>query len=362
MKIVAIVLIVISHVVQTLTSENPYMSYQGYVLDIACATKSIQCFTLVCFRAFGALGNSLFFVCSAWFLLESASYRKEKIFSMLCEIWSVSIIVLLITYRLIPQKMSTTIFIRSLFPTTFSNNWYMTCYMIFYAIHPVLNKIIQEMNQIQLFRCSIILATMYLVIGSIKQDLFFSSSLILWGTIYFMIAYMKKYMRNFADNNEVNIILCCMCVLGFVGLNLMTDIGGGYLEFLSDKMLHWSSNCNPFIIGIAITMFNLARNLSFQNKKVNYISSLSLLIYVIHENLILRTYFRPLIWIYIFQNWGYQHVLTWVLVVSCLVFIFGLLCAFTYSFTIKKGMFKPIHCMYDWMRKKYLVEEKKYIR
>lgn len=106
------------------------------------------------FPSIWSVGEFFVFACSAWFLLESASYRKEKIFSMLCEIWSVSIIVLLITYRLIPQKMSTTIFIRSLFPTTFSNNWYMTCYMIFYAIHPVLNKIIQEMNQIQLFRCN----------------------------------------------------------------------------------------------------------------------------------------------------------------------------------------------------------------
>ena len=68
LKILAIFLIVISHVAQTLTSENPYITYNGYIVDISHATTNIQHLILVCFRTFGPLGNSIFFVCSTWFL------------------------------------------------------------------------------------------------------------------------------------------------------------------------------------------------------------------------------------------------------------------------------------------------------
>lgn len=61
LKLFAIFLIVISHVTQTLTSENTYISYNAYVLNIVHATTNIQYLILVFFRHFGALGNSIFF-------------------------------------------------------------------------------------------------------------------------------------------------------------------------------------------------------------------------------------------------------------------------------------------------------------
>ena len=61
LKIIAIILIVISHVVQTLTSENQFISYNDYVLDITNATKSFQKMILIYLSHFGVLGNSLFF-------------------------------------------------------------------------------------------------------------------------------------------------------------------------------------------------------------------------------------------------------------------------------------------------------------
>lgn len=76
LKIIAIVLIVISHVVYTLKTVNPYISYNGYVVDLSIATADIWKFILAIFSYFGALGNSIFFICSAWFLLRSSKYNK----------------------------------------------------------------------------------------------------------------------------------------------------------------------------------------------------------------------------------------------------------------------------------------------
>lgn len=342
---------------QTLTSENPYITYNGYIVDISHATTNIQHLILVCFRTFGPLGNSIFFVCSTWFLLGSNCYKKKKIFSMIVEIWLVSIIILTITYILLHGQISVSIMVQCLFPTTFSTNWYMTCYILFYAIHPILNKVIGGMNQTELFRSVICLSGLYIFAGVVKGDLFFASNLILWVTIYFVIAYMQRYLMCFADNIKMNSVGFLICAVGFIGMILAIDIGGLHIAFLSDKMLYCVNNCNPFLIGIAITAFNIARNVHFRNLVINYLSSLSMLIYIIHENLILRKYCRPAIWNYVYQNFGYRYVVIWVFVISIVVFIFGLTGSVVYSLTIKKIALKPLDHIYDWAREKWLALE-----
>ena len=78
LKVIAILLIVISHVVQTLSSENPLIGYSDYILDLSCATKEMQLVILMIMRHFGALGNSIFFICSTWFLLDSKIVSVKK--------------------------------------------------------------------------------------------------------------------------------------------------------------------------------------------------------------------------------------------------------------------------------------------
>lgn len=95
LKVFAIILIVISHTVQTLRSENVMVPYQDYVVTLT-ATTSLRDFILTLFSYFGAWGNTIFFVCSAWFLLRSTVYNKQKWFYMLVEIWVVSVTILAI--------------------------------------------------------------------------------------------------------------------------------------------------------------------------------------------------------------------------------------------------------------------------
>ena len=78
LKIFAIFVIVISHVVQTLTSENLYIPYQDYVIDITKATTDFRYIILLILRHFSVWGNSLFFICSGWFLLKATAYKKKK--------------------------------------------------------------------------------------------------------------------------------------------------------------------------------------------------------------------------------------------------------------------------------------------
>ncbi len=94
MKVLGIVLIVINHVVQTLEGGNEYISYSDYVVNLNFVTTDLQTFVLIILRYSGALGNNIFFICSAWFLLESQEVNRKKLLTMIVETWSVSIIML----------------------------------------------------------------------------------------------------------------------------------------------------------------------------------------------------------------------------------------------------------------------------
>ena len=71
-KVIAIFLIVLSHVIQTLTEPNYVLGIgEGTFINIATATTDLDVLLLALFRICGALGNNMFFICSAWFLVNS---------------------------------------------------------------------------------------------------------------------------------------------------------------------------------------------------------------------------------------------------------------------------------------------------
>lgn len=336
LKLFAIGSIIMAHVLETLSTKIWCIPINDYVLDLSCATTSVKQFILSILRCGGALGNTIFFVCSAWFLLESTKCNMRKVVYMIMEIWVVSVIILGISFSILGKTIAIRYIFKSLFPTTFSNNWYLTCYIIFYLIHPILNSVIKLLGKKKLFWCCIIMFIMYFCFGMLKADMFFSSILIVWLTIYFIMAYIKFFGTQVLYSNKRNVILLVCGIAMHLGAMLATNLLGLHIPFLKFKLLKWASNCNPFLLMISISLFMLARKLDKKMRAVNYIASFSLLIYIIHENIILSIYFRPYIINDIYLKYGYRHILFWVLIVSIAIFVGALLCSIIYERTIKK--------------------------
>lgn len=358
LKILAVFIIVISHVVQTLTSKDNSISYSDYVIDISVATTSINYFILTLFRYFGVLGNSIFFICSAWFLLRSSKFNKIKWFSMLFEVWIVSLIILVLTTFITHGNISMSLVIKSLFPITFSNNWYITCYLLFYPIHPLLNSIIDKLDKKNLLQSSIVLSVLYFGVAFVKIDSFECNNLVRWVALYFVMAYLQKYSQDFMNDTKQNVILLLVGFAGFIGIALFANVAGLKFLFLSNKVLHWNTNSHPFIIAIAIALFNLIRKWTYKSVVINYISSLSLLIYIIHENIVLRTYVRPEMWKYIYLSYGYSHILFWVVILSFIVFAFGVIASIVYDKTLRTLIGKTGNKIYVIVRNICLKLEK----
>lgn len=352
LKIFAMLLIVIGHVTQTLGEENVHY-IADYIYRYKNAALNIQSLILAWFRSFGGHGNLIFFVCSAWFLIESKTVNYKKIIRMLADVWFINIGILVIFelggwYAISPEDV-----IQSIFPNIFATNWYITCYILFYLIHVILNKIINNLSQKELLTANIISLLLYFGVGYVKSGAFFASSLLQFIVVYFVIAYLKIYMKDFCVSKNKNTLLLLIGIVGTPVMILLTNFAGLKFSLLRGWLTHWGNNKSPFLLVTAIALFNLFKRRRFVNNIVNQIASLSLLVYLIHDNLLVRTYVRPQIWIFIYEKLGYSNVVMWTLLQAILIFIIAVIISYLYRISLQKIVYWVSDKIYNFVMKVY---------
>ena len=347
LKIIAIFFIIISHVTQTLYSNNQFFSSE-YVLEVKYASRNAQHLILAWLSTFGAHGNLIFFVSSAWFFLDSKKNNIKKIFYIILDVWIISIFFLLIFKFINIYPISLKETIKNIFPITFSLNWYITCYLLLYAIYPYLNEIIYKRTKVELLIGIIIMFVFYQGINYINKGNFFASPLIEFIVIYFEVAYVKLYLFEYSKNKHLNLIILLFSISAIPVLILFTNFLGMHMEFFKDKLQHWGGNNSPFILITSICLFNIFKNLKFHNIMINFISSTSLLIYILHENYFIRTYLRPNIWIYIYKNYGYSNVVLIDLLISFFIFLISLIISILYKEYLQKKIDRIFDSLYNY--------------
>lgn len=352
LKIIAIFLIVISHVTQTLYTINPAFP-SDYVLEVKYASKNIQHLILTWFSTFGSQGNLIFLVSSAWFLLDSKKNNSKKITYILFDVWIISVFFLIVFKILNIYPIGLKEIIKSIFPTIFALNWYITCYLLLYLIYPYLNEIIYKRTKAELLTCVFIMFVLYQGINYIHYGHFFPSSLIEFIVVYFEIAYIKLYLKKYSQNIKINVIILLLSIIAIPILIIFTNFLGMNITFFQDKLQHWGGNHCPFILINSICLFNIFNNIKFHSKIINFISSLSLLIYIFHENYFVREYLRPNIWIYIYKNYGYNNVVLINLLISIFIFFISIFVSILYKVLLQPKLYKTSDFLHDFILGKY---------
>lgn len=358
LKIFGMLLIIFGHIIRTLRLKSAAVPYSDYVIDTAAATQSARILLLHIMSYSGQFGNWMFFFCSAWFLVDSHQSKKNKITFMVMDIWVVSVIILAVSLIVNRDLVSNKAIAQSLFPTISLNNWYMTAYILLYAAHPFLNMIIEKLPQNRLFALSATLMVLYTGINFIKET-FFSSRLVVWIAVYFAVAYMKKYLPVFANSRKANIKLFLTAFACNITLILITNFVGLRLSAFKVDMNHWINISSPFLIAMGAALFNLMRNVHFSSRVINYVSGLSLLIYIIHENVIVRTCLRAYIWHCVYNRFGFDHLFLIIFIYTAALFAASLVAAAVYRLTLERLVIKAADKVTPLLSKAYCkIEEK----
>ena len=337
-KIFAILLIVFSHLTQTLGYEPESYNYGSkYWIDFWRASTDLQTIGLALFQHCGSTGNLIFLISSCWFLCSKTNFKGEKVFTMLLNVWTISVLILVISL-IFGINVSTKTIIKCFIPNFLCTNWFITCYILLYISHPVLNTVLSSYSQKQHLTIVSVLFGLYFLLGFIKPNNLFISPLIIFYTVYFTVAYVKFYLKDLVNNKKTILFMLIVGGLGIIVPCLALEFLSLYFNFFSEKVLRWCNNQNIFIFLFAIGTFCLAKKLTFHSNFINRLSSLSLLVYVIHENLLVRERLRPFIYenIYVNYNELYDYILIVMICLSLLFFVCSYFAAFIYAETFQK--------------------------
>lgn len=355
LKIVAMVAIVISHVAQTLqvpggaNSLGP-IGTLSYCIDFTKASPDPSLWVLVLFRTLGAWGNTIFVISSAWFLCENDSVRLDKVVRMILDVFVISIAILVIAVILGIHPSWTTI-VECVFPTTFANNWFITCYLLLYAIHPSVNSALIKLGKRGHAKLTIGLVLLYMVLPMIKDGLFFYTKLVFMISLYVLTAYVRRYMLDISSDRQLNLRLFLVGTIGMIVLVVLLEITGQYFDFLSTKMLHFDKDGNPLLVLSCLGLFNLVRSRPFVSVIINRIASQMLFVYLIHDNLLVRIYLRPNIWLWIHDSLGYDFLFLWFFLFVVLLFLISLFFAWLYKASLGRVVAKAEIIVLDIVRR-----------
>ena len=328
LKIIGICLIVLSHCVQT---TEKFVNFQAPTWN--------EALLLMRFLRFGGnAGNLIFVISSAYFLVDKSKVKPEKALTILFDSQFISIIILGVTFIIsriveISVKFDFRFVYENIFPDFFSKVWFIPAYVILYLSHPFLNLIIDNMNKKEHMRLNLILYFVFGVTMLVRGAPQYSD-LLGFFIIYFYVAYIKKYQKEYADDRKKNIKVFVVMFIVFVAVVLLKN----YLSFRISGFKSFpdiQEMTSVVFFPLIMSLFNIFRSFDFTNKFINSVSSLTLFIYCIHENFIIRKYFRPYIYRVLSEKFG-GYYFYYAVCLAVALFISSLILSKIYQLTLHK--------------------------
>ena len=341
LRILALLFIIISHAILALGGFNGASVYGDvpFFISLATATTNVQVLIInIMIENFGIIGNNIFFICSAWFLLDTLKTKKniiEKNLRMILDSWIISILFLILFYCL-GFNLNVRYIVSSLVPIIKANNWYLTAYLIIFSIHPYLNMIIECISKKELLTLNIICFISYYIFCFILKSGLLANRLTYFIVVYLIVAYIKKYLPNVVRRNNVKRNLLIIGVAGYIGIMLCLNFLGLTISFFTNKLMVASIISNPFLLMIAIALFLIFNEIKSYSKIVNIIGGMSLYVYLIHDNILVRNYLLPLFYKNVYGLYGYDQILFWIFLFAVIIFSVSIILSFIYKISLQK--------------------------
>jgi len=283
LKIIAMFLICISHVV------NPII-YSGAYPDWPLNGELVYVFI----KNLGWIGDYIFIAASAYFLVGKKEFNVKKFVLYYVEVLAVFFIYLgVYTLFKVPVTDAPTLEeAKELTLNTYLifRYWYIVAYLLFLVLLPFVNILIEKLPQ----KVHLVLAWSALPFGlaalvlhnTVFNAWWFDSYIFIFMT--FIMSYGRKYgwYLCFKEDNKKGLLIGLgASIFTWIAKNIIFSVLGIYGYAYQSSSLSVCGLNDPIYFFIGITLFLLFKNLNIKNSKViNYISSLSLLFYVSHHN------------------------------------------------------------------------------
>ncbi len=270
--------------------------YHGNVLSNTGGALNFVIYFLFCLVIFHV--NT--FILIMGYYQSRSKFKLKKFFSLLLEVGFYNLLINLILLKFKLIDYSEPYFLNSILFYNIKGYWFLSCYLITYLLSPFLNKFIEMMDRTTFKKLIMTLLICFSLIPFFTGGMLYDidgQNVVIFVSFYFIGAYIRKYNLNNNLFKNLNLtqkraiyIIIFLISLSFnfclSHLQLyMTNLGNPYMSFIAKKIDSKTLTYNsPFIIMQSISIFLFFGTFQFKNKYINKIGTLTLGIYLVHEN------------------------------------------------------------------------------
>lgn len=290
LRIVAMLIIVAHHIAY----------HSGFAFDSASITFNRLWVQFI--EIGGKIGVNIFVLISGYFGVTSSYMKKDKAVKLWLQIFSYSVLCLLIAILFLDVDFGLKSLIKSFLPITFSQWWFASTYFVLYLLSPYINRFLCSLDKNTYRRFLLLLFFMWCLVPTFLSESWQGNPLLWFAFLYSCSGYVRlhlnvsTYKKSFAWAGMIT-LLTYLSVVVFDVLGTKIPLFASHATYFYDM-----ERLPAFLISILVFV-------GFLNLKigcipmVNMISSATFGVYLIHDN----PYIRDFLWVRLFKNQNYAN-------------------------------------------------------
>lgn len=262
----------------------------------------------------GKIGVNVFILITGYFSFRNITLKMGKVFQFYFQtlFYSVVIFAIFAIFKLPLQEGVNFEFtwrglIDNLLPVTTAQWWFVSGYFVIILLSPFLNYFICSIPKNGLRILLAISVILYVVIPTFFIDTnFFTSNWdrnpVLWFIILYLLgAYLGKYGFNGKlKSSTCFIIFFAICIVNFASVIIFDYVGmktAWFIEENRNKYMFEMQTIPMLVASVALFEAFVKLNIG-SHKSINFISSLTFGVYLLHDNQIFRQFY----WQYVIRD------------------------------------------------------------
>lgn len=296
----------------------------------------------------GKLGVILFILITGYFS-TSKNYNLKKILSLIIHTFFYSLIFLLVGL-IFNKDISIKILLKSIFPVTFNQYWFVSSYVVLFLLIPFLNKLISNLSKREYLYFLIIMSLFINILPSITLTNFPINNIGYLIYIYFLGGYLKLYGKSNQKKFQYLITSLIFYIIPII-LTIILELLALKINFLSDKIYNYLSLNSIFLYISAISLFMFFKNIKINskfNKVILFFSTTTFGVYLIHEN----HFIRDILWKNFFNLnniTNFSTLFCYSLLIIILVYVVCSIVDYLYQKIIAKKLENLLSKGYDYI-------------
>ena len=237
---------------------------------------------------------------------SKSSFKISKVWDVIKCNWFYRILFTIIFLAAGLITVSKVDILIDILPVSFSNYWFINCYLMLYCLSPFINSLIKNLTKNNYQKLLVVGFLLICVIPTISNGkILFNNGYSLYSFVYLYLVggYLRiypledSYFFRIFSKKAFQIIMITIFVLCVLLNNILFYYGkqidsiNSFFSLVSYYIKCTSLNySNPIVVIQSIAYFSFFTTLTIKSKIINYISNLMLGVYFIHENNYMRLY------------------------------------------------------------------------